>query len=209
MSSHQKTIELLLNVRPVLIPGQASAGVDWMKSPFPKLEARYPATTHCPSLIYALTMQDLVCEAENVFGVTRAYATLAVQGIPDHTIFADRLLLLTDFELVPVSFIKMSPEIVNVSLGQNVTLDCMTAGYPTPTVTWSRVDELPESSRVEGNGSLIVENVTQSDLGQYVCTAHNDLGTTSYSVTLELGITCHMNSDIWCLKDTTEMCLHV
>ena len=144
-----------------------------------------------------------------MFGVTRAYATLAVQGIPDHTIFVDRLLLLTDFDLVPVSFIKMSPEIVNVSLGQNVTLDCMTAGYPTPTVTWSRVDELPESSRVEGNGSLIVENITQSDLGQYVCTAHNDLGTRSYSVTLELGITCHMNSDIWCLKDTTEMCLHV
>ena len=89
---------------------------------------------------------------------------------------------------MPVSFVKVSPDVVNVSLGENVTLDCVTTGSPTPTVTWSGVDELPKSSRVESNGSLIIENVTQSDLGQYVCTARNDLGTKSHSVTLKLGI---------------------
>ena len=88
-----------------------------------------------------------------------------------------------------MSFVKVSPDVVNVSLGENVTLDCVTTGSPSPTVTWSGVDELPKSSRVESNGSLIIENVTQSDLGQYyVCTASNDLGTKSHSVTLKLGI---------------------
>ena len=60
----------------------------------------------------------------------------------------------------------------------------MTTGYPTPTVAWSGVGELPEFSRVESNGSLIIENVTRSDLGQYTCIANNDLGRKTHSVTL-------------------------
>ena len=101
-----------------------------------------------------------------------------------------------------MSFVKVSPVIVKVSLGRHVTLDCVATGHPTPTVTWSGVDnELSESSRVESNGSLIIQNVTRSDLGQYVCTAHNDLGGRSRSVTLEMGNTiCHMASDIHRLK---------
>ena len=98
--------------------------------------------------------------------------------------------------LVPVSFVKVSPEIVSVSLGQNVTLDCVAKGYPTPTITWSAAGELPESSRVESNGSLIIENVTGSDLGQYVCTARSDFGTRSYFLTLELGKICQITSGI-------------
>ena len=90
-----------------------------------------------------------------------------------------------------MSFVKVSPEIVNILLGQNVTLHCMAKGYPTPTITWSGVGELPGSSRVESNGSLIIENVTGSDLGQYVCTARSDLGTRSRSVTLEFSMIGH------------------
>ena len=120
-----------------------------------------------------------------MFGVTHVYATLVVQGITHHMISDNTINIIC---LVPVAFAKVSPEIVNVSLGQNVTLDCVAKGYPTPTITWSAAGELPESSRVESNGSLIIENVTGSDLGQYVCTARSDLGTKSHSVTLKLGI---------------------
>ena len=60
-----------------------------------------------------------------------------------------------------MSFVKVSPEIVNVSLGQNVTLDCMAKGYPTPTITWSGVGELPGSSRVESNGTVSLLRTSQ------------------------------------------------
>jgi hypothetical protein len=87
----------------------------------------------------------------------------------------------------PVTFEKVSPGIVRVQLGEDVTLDCVATGSPTPTITWSRVDgELPGSSRVESNG-LVIPNVTQSDFGEYVCSAHNEHGGKFHSVTLELG----------------------
>jgi hypothetical protein len=137
------------------------------ETPLPR--ARSKVSSNNTLTISSLRTQDAgsyVCEAKNVFGVTRAYATLAVK--------------------VPVSFVQVSPEIVNVSLGQNVTLDCVARGYPTPTITWSGTGGLPGSSRVESNGSLTITNVTRSDLGQYVCTARSDLGAKSHSVSLEL-----------------------
>jgi hypothetical protein len=153
---------------------QASANprpsIRWRRlddSPLPKARSAVSSnSTLTISKLHARDAGSYVCEAENIFGMTRAYATLAVQE--------------------PVSFIKLSPNVVNVSLGQNVTLDCLATGNPTPKVTWSGVDDLPESSRVESNGSLTIKNITQSDLRQYMCTAHNVLGRKSHSVTLRL-----------------------
>jgi hypothetical protein len=165
---------------------QASANprpsIRWRRlddSPLPKARSAVSSnSTLTISKLHARDAGSYVCEAENIFGMTRAYATLAVQE--------------------PVSFIKLSPNVVNVSLGQNVTLDCLATGNPTPKVTWSGVDDLPESSRVESNGSLTIKNITQSDLRQYMCTAHNVLGRKSHSVTLRLGKSAVYNACCMC-----------
>ncbi|XP_062523403.1 hemicentin-2-like [Corticium candelabrum] len=152
--------------------GTPNPTISWRRldnSPLPKLRASVLLTD-------ALKIVDVqpedagsyVCEAKNVFGLEQAYATLAVQA--------------------PPSFVKVSSDVVSAFPGDDVKLDCSTSGYPIPTITWSRVDDLPKSSKIEKNGTLILRNVTQSDVGQYICTAQNDIGKKAHSLTLTIDL---------------------
>lgn len=74
--------------------------------------------------------------------------------------------------------IKLSvDDTVVVDPGQDVVLTCeVTAGFPRPTVTWSRYPgPLPLSAQVRGP-TLILRAVTQADAGFYNCTAFNNVG---------------------------------
>ncbi|XP_056135309.1 MAM domain-containing glycosylphosphatidylinositol anchor protein 1 [Lampris incognitus] len=68
-------------------------------------------------------------------------------------------------------------ETLVVDPGRDVTLTCeVTAGFPPPTVTWSRYPgSLPLSAQVRG-GSLMLRAVTPGDAGFYNCTAVNNVG---------------------------------
>ncbi|XP_076269824.1 terribly reduced optic lobes isoform X47 [Rhynchophorus ferrugineus] len=66
-----------------------------------------------------------------------------------------------------------------VSEGNSVQLQCRAEkGYPTPTITWSRVNENPLGPKVEvmSGGNLKIIDITLNEAGEYLCTAANDAG---------------------------------
>lgn len=95
---------------------------------------------------------------------------------------------------------KIEPkEAVSVIGGQNVLIDCLAEGSPSPSVTWERgsnMDNSPLSSSPSGssspryysvissgphfevypNGSLLIKNSVEEDSGFYLCQASNSIG---------------------------------
>lgn len=62
--------------------------------------------------------------------------------------------------------------------GQELKLECLPGGYPTPTVIWMKMgDSLPERTKYENYGKLLmVPNVDESVEGKYMCKAKNSEG---------------------------------
>uniref|UniRef100_A0A3P9GY91 MAM domain containing glycosylphosphatidylinositol anchor 1 n=1 Tax=Oryzias latipes TaxID=8090 RepID=A0A3P9GY91_ORYLA len=83
---------------------------------------------------------------------------------------------LTNATTPPIIKLSVDDTVV-VDPGQDVVLTCeVTAGFPRPTVTWSRYPgPLPLSAQVRGP-TLILRAVTQADAGFYNCTAFNNVG---------------------------------
>ena len=106
-------------------------------------------------------------------------------------------------------YISVGPEIseppINVTKieGQTVVLRCLVAGYPTPTVAWTKNgvelnvtanSQLSVSSR-DGNHTLKITDVQRSDAGQYRCVANNSLQT-SESFPSTLTVQCECKSSL-------------
>uniref|UniRef100_A0A668AYD9 MAM domain containing glycosylphosphatidylinositol anchor 1 n=1 Tax=Myripristis murdjan TaxID=586833 RepID=A0A668AYD9_9TELE len=87
-------------------------------------------------------------------------------------------------------------ETLVVDPGRDVTMTCeVTAGFPPPTVTWSRYPgPLPLSAQVRG-GSLMLRAVTPADAGFYNCTAVNNVGNPAAGTNLTFQITPDSNKD--------------
>ncbi|XP_037392153.1 hemicentin-2 isoform X1 [Pygocentrus nattereri] len=74
---------------------------------------------------------------------------------------------------------KELPGDMTLNVGQSLTLSCHAQGTPSPTVTWT-VNSHPYTGATvdeSGRSSLLIENVTVSDAGTYVCAAENTVGT--------------------------------
>ncbi|KAI5612095.1 neural cell adhesion molecule L1.1 isoform X1 [Silurus asotus] len=74
--------------------------------------------------------------------------------------------------------------------GQNLILECIPYGLPTPSVKWERKDAPLSSSQAtldRFDRWLEFSSISESDDGEYTCTASNPLGnvTHSYTVTVE------------------------
>ncbi|XP_040007845.1 basement membrane-specific heparan sulfate proteoglycan core protein isoform X2 [Xiphias gladius] len=70
--------------------------------------------------------------------------------------------------------------------GQTATLRCEAHGFPSPTITWSKLrSPLPWRHKVVNN-SLLLPNVGRQDSGEYICSATNNMGTTEVTIMLDV-----------------------
>lgn len=73
----------------------------------------------------------------------------------------------------------IQPQNTEVLVGESVTLECSATGHPLPQITWTRGDRtpLPIDPRVNitPSGGLYIQNVAQSDSGEYTCFASNSV----------------------------------
>ncbi|KAG7242999.1 hypothetical protein INR49_016765 [Caranx melampygus] len=67
---------------------------------------------------------------------------------------------------------------ISLVKGDNLKLECIAEGIPTPEVEWVKVaDQIPVKAKRENHGKLlIVTSVEQEDSGTYMCKAKNTLG---------------------------------
>ncbi|XP_068168459.1 protogenin A [Antennarius striatus] len=76
------------------------------------------------------------------------------------------------------------PQNISVSLHQNAILECMATGNPRPIISWSRADSRSidvYSTKVLGNGNLIITDIKPQHRGVYLCRATTP-GTRNYTV---------------------------
>ena len=93
------------------------------------------------------------CQASNLFGSDSASTLLTVVSLP--------------------KFIVKPPEVLNVSLGDAVSVTCSATGDFRPIVTWSKTNggQPTGKSQVLSFGTLQIPRVRKEDSGSYVCTA--------------------------------------
>ena len=96
----------------------------------------------------------------------------------------------------PTFFTHPSPTALLSSQGQNVTLECVAAGFPSPTVEWRRIDSnnnllsLPSNSVKQfadsSNSSsiLTISSVNFTDFGLYSCIATTSLSSLPGNVSI-------------------------
>ncbi|XP_051280131.1 basement membrane-specific heparan sulfate proteoglycan core protein isoform X11 [Dicentrarchus labrax] len=112
-----------------------------------------------------------VCTARNNEGTTETKVEVTVEGG-------------SQVPTVPRAFVP-EPLMVMVE-GQTATLRCEAHGFPSPTITWSKLrSPLPWRHKVVNN-SLVLPNVGRQDSGEYICSATNNMGTTEVTIMLDV-----------------------
>ena len=88
--------------------------------------------------------------------------------------------------------LQRSPVETTVNQSQTAILECSADGYPTPQITWSKVNSsLPVGRHVvESSGALILKDVRPGDEGIYSCSAKNILG--SVNAVAKLIVQCKL-----------------
>ncbi|XP_044138378.1 basement membrane-specific heparan sulfate proteoglycan core protein isoform X4 [Bufo gargarizans] len=89
-------------------------------------------------------------------------------------------------QVLPKVRINIRTSVQTVLAGNSVEFECLAIGDPRAKVTWSKVgSRLPNDVIING-GTLRLEQVKQSDAGQYRCTVTNDVGEVQSHVILHV-----------------------
>ncbi|XP_072282815.1 basement membrane-specific heparan sulfate proteoglycan core protein, partial [Pyxicephalus adspersus] len=107
------------------------------------------------------------CRASSRFGQSQDSVKLVVQALPKVRI-------------------NIRTSVQTVLAGNSVEFECLAIGDPRAKVTWSKVGSRMPADVIISGGMLKIEQVKQSDAGQYRCTATNDVGEVQSHVILHV-----------------------
>ncbi|XP_077377558.1 hemicentin-1 [Festucalex cinctus] len=175
-------IRLLIQIPPMILPGQTEMSVIQgfqallpcaaQGSPDPKVswEKDGQVLLNLPGKFTALRSGELIieraepgdagmftCVATNAAGSTKQDVHLSVNMRPAF---------------------KELPGDVTLNKGQDLALSCQAQGTPPPVISWT-VNNIPYPGVAvdeAGRNTIIIDNVTMSDAGTYVCIAENSVG---------------------------------
>jgi len=84
-----------------------------------------------------------------------------------------RLRVKTPVEILPESTARLE-----VGAGEEARLECLVSGFPTPTITWARVDRkvFHTGAATMDGPTMLVTSAHSTDRGKYRCTAKNSVG---------------------------------
>ena len=100
---------------------------------------------------------EFMCASTNFMGTRRAKANLTV--------------------LVPPKVSIANKQVVGYK-GHDLTIQCSVFAFPTPNITWIRVDgHLADNVEVTVDGQFLFRNLKEGNGGMYKCIAKNDVGT--------------------------------
>ncbi|XP_069496808.1 matrix-remodeling-associated protein 5 [Ambystoma mexicanum] len=107
------------------------------------------------------------CIAANIVGAVRRTVHLSVKKLSSNA-----------------KITRSSPQKTDITYGSTLRLDCSADGDPGPRILWrlpskrlvDSLNSFESRTRVYGNGTLIVQSVTDKDAGDYLCVARNKIG---------------------------------
>lgn len=82
-----------------------------------------------------------------------------------------------------------SPKNKTIREGKVARFLCRITAIPAPIITWKKASDIIVNDRhfdVKSNGELTIQNVAESDAGDYTCIGKNDFGQIEKTVSLEI-----------------------
>ncbi|XP_067083733.1 hemicentin-1 [Osmerus mordax] len=147
---------------PCAAQGSPEPRVSWEKdgTAVPKLPGKYTVLRSGELIIERAEVRDagvFTCVATNTAGTARQDTHLSVNMRP---------------------VFKELPGDVTLNKGQSLALSCHAQGTPTPVISWTANNSPYSGASVDeaGRSALLIENVTLSHAGTYVCVAENRVG---------------------------------